>query len=238
MQITYKGKEVDDPYLSVVRIKNDGNIAIGKEEIISQLSLKTLEKAHFIDAKINEKYPENLKVRIQLFSDSIIIEPDLLNPDDVMEFEILTEGGQPNLYLNGRIIGVKNFEKIQDKKNDVPYFEVIFILFVIICSMVVLSFIYPQLMSSRLTGSKKITLNKMIIYIIVTILFLVKVEAFITFVELIGLGPEGFLILYPFLNGIISLPIMSRLMRKEQIKLMNSGKNYSKLKRRKNSRGK
>ncbi len=111
IKIQFDGKAISNLHLNVYGLKNSGTTAIKPEEFIRPISLKFREE-EVISANISSEFPKNLGAFLAFSNSSVEIRPLLLNPGDQIIFQVVFSSEQPEPAIDGRIVNVPEFEKI------------------------------------------------------------------------------------------------------------------------------
>jgi hypothetical protein len=112
--IQYKGKEVKEVDLLVVRIVNTGNIPIDKKDFDRPITLDLGEEAQILTAEISDKKPDELQPSINVEQSKVKLEPILLNQGDEITFKMLVAGLAKDIKFDLRIFGVKKIEQFSE----------------------------------------------------------------------------------------------------------------------------
>jgi hypothetical protein len=110
LQITSDGKMLDNPFLVVIQIKNEGSKPILASDFESAVAITTDSKATFVRAEINNPIPLDLQPSIALDGNSLKLAPMLLNVNDTFSIAAITSGAAPVLKSKARIAGISNIE--------------------------------------------------------------------------------------------------------------------------------
>jgi hypothetical protein len=117
VKIMYKGAEVTDAHLVVVKIINNGSVPIKPQDFVRNPSLAFDEDSNdinkLLDFGVSEKNPSDLDVSL-LENEPLTIElqPTLLNPRDWLKIQALIRDFEGKISTAGRIVGVKRFGKL------------------------------------------------------------------------------------------------------------------------------
>lgn len=111
------GKPIQDPEVSLARIRNSGNQPVLPGDYLAPMELGALGSGsdkqgysggEIFSAEIAERQPPNLDLTIRVHEKKAQVVPILLNPGDTFTLRVIGNGLQ-NLSLEGRIVGVSNF---------------------------------------------------------------------------------------------------------------------------------
>ncbi len=137
IEVKYEGKIVDKLFLTVIRITNNGNVPILKNDFEGNIYIDFGEEANPISAEISNKMPINIDVKLERVNSKIEITPCLLNPNDHFNVKILSDEiiGKPLIY--SRIAGVNEITETQietSTKEYLAFTSVLTLLFLIMIS--------------------------------------------------------------------------------------------------------
>ena len=161
LQVILDGKTVEDViYLVLVEIVNSGNIPIKTTDYESLISLNFGENAQIFTAEVYKTNPDNLKNHVNISglkdelepfiarltpmneSESIDnmnrnkivkLEPTLLNGGESITLKILGTQIADDIFVDGRIVGVKGFRKKNHKViKNLKFFFIFIILGIVI----------------------------------------------------------------------------------------------------------
>lgn len=108
------GKELNDPYSSIIEIRNTGAKPILPSEIEGALNLIVDNDKAIVDAQLIDTSPAALNPSMTVGKQSVSIQPLLLNPGDSFVLSILTENGKPIFAPKFRIAGVSDVKILQE----------------------------------------------------------------------------------------------------------------------------
>ena len=114
LQIMYRGEPVEQVHLIVAKIINTGNLPILSKEYERPISLSFGEEAQILTFEITEKEPDNLRPSAKIEEKRVVLTPILLNRGDSVTLKILVTKYK-ELKIAGRIAGVKEIQKVQEK---------------------------------------------------------------------------------------------------------------------------
>ena len=115
-----------EPYLSVIRISNEGNKPILSKDFEAPLEMQMEKPQSAVQAIVSEKSPKDIQAILDWDSQAIRLKPTLLNPQDSITIEVLSQGGLPTFAFSSRIagIGAVTVRNASDKKEK-PFFLII-----------------------------------------------------------------------------------------------------------------
>jgi hypothetical protein len=98
--------------LLVIKISNSGNIPITNTDYERPLGFDF--KSKILEAEVIKTVPDDLKIKLDIAYDQILIEPKLLNEDDSLWIKVILSEFTGTIKPDVRIFGIK---AIQDKTN-------------------------------------------------------------------------------------------------------------------------
>jgi hypothetical protein len=119
MDIFFKGKQVSEADLIVVRVFNSGHLPINTGDYQTALALELEPGATILDATVIETLPANLEERLKIKSDEspliesieeskIFLRPILLNEGDSFTLQMLVLNAYGKIKVTGHVLGVRN----------------------------------------------------------------------------------------------------------------------------------
>lgn len=108
IRITFDGTHVDNVYIVLLRIRNDGNAPILISDFVEPLGLTFPKNTRILGLEVAHTIPRELKPELSIESDEVVFSPLLLNPKDTITLRILVSypTAKPGLVAHARIIGV------------------------------------------------------------------------------------------------------------------------------------
>lgn len=128
LKVSIDGQNVESPYVSYIKIENNGKTSISKSDYEAPLIIEVSENQKIIRSTIVSKNPNDIDTEISYNEKNITISPSLLNPSDNIFIQILTENGEPKFGVHGRINGVKNLELTRSNSNEIDWSRVMVLL--------------------------------------------------------------------------------------------------------------
>ncbi|MDD5241011.1 MAG: hypothetical protein PHG47_04705 [Sulfuricella sp.] len=119
LKLVMDGKELVNPYLSVLRITNVGTKPILSKDFEAPFELHLGQGNTPVRVKVTAKSPPDIQAEIDLADHAIHLKPTLLNPQDSLTVEILSTGGAPSFSTKTRIAGIGAVQ-IHDASSDGP----------------------------------------------------------------------------------------------------------------------
>ncbi len=112
LSLHHDGKEVSEPRLIVLRIANTGNVPVEAADFERPLSI-TFPDSEVLSAEVTGVRPDELTPTLRTDGPSVILDPCLLNPTDLIEVQCLLDGGLDELRADCRIVGVRSVEHVK-----------------------------------------------------------------------------------------------------------------------------
>jgi hypothetical protein len=103
LEVAHRGVVLADPALSVVRIVNTGDRAIRTEDFETPLSVTFGAVRELVSASWSATRPEDLRPGIGIDSNRVSIAPNVINPGDMLELQVLSAGPPSGVSLAGRV---------------------------------------------------------------------------------------------------------------------------------------
>lgn len=111
VQILFDDKYVSNVYIFVLRIYNDGNVAILPTDFVEPLHFSFGDNSEILEMEIVENNPTNLKPKFQIDKNTITLHPLLLNGGDNITLKLLLSKPEMHFESNARIVGVNKIRK-------------------------------------------------------------------------------------------------------------------------------
>jgi hypothetical protein len=109
--VQHNGKNVGEPRLVVLRIANTGNVPIETADFEQSLSI-TFLYCQLLSAEVTGSRPDELTTNLKLDGPTLILDPCLLNPSDLIEIQCLLDGSLEEFRIACRIIGVQSVRQV------------------------------------------------------------------------------------------------------------------------------
>lgn len=115
LKLLASGKELQNPFLALIEIRNSGSRSIQSTDFEGPLELRTQSKSEFLTYRIIRAAPSDLRPTVSVSKDIAQIAPQLLNPRDSYTLEVIVSGDEgPNFAARARISGVSNLEMLHE----------------------------------------------------------------------------------------------------------------------------
>ena len=142
VQILFDNKPIKDVHLIVVRIINSGNLPIVSADYEFPVSLSFGENSQILSCEVSETNPNSLQVTFNNIENTkVVLTPVLLNSGDAIALKMLVSQFEDRIFINGRIVGVKNIQKFVEGR--IPYFILSFGGMSLAITGMILSFWFP-----------------------------------------------------------------------------------------------
>lgn len=119
LRVSIDGHEIDDPYLTVVDILNDGARPIAATDFESPMEIRVAEGVKIVRHYLTAKHPKDIEPTISEASGALRIEPLLMNPNDSLTVALVTSGGMPVFSARARISGIPSVV-LEDRSTTPP----------------------------------------------------------------------------------------------------------------------
>ena len=112
LQILFNGRQVEDPWLFILRLINTGNVPIESRDYEHPVTISFGEKAQILTAELTQTNPKRLTVQFNNDGTRVLIDPCLLNHGDWFTLRMLVaRPSMEEMRIDGRIVGVKEIRK-------------------------------------------------------------------------------------------------------------------------------
>lgn len=108
LEVSVDGKRIENPYLVVLEISNDGSKPILASDFESPLDIRLASDTYFVRSRITSKTPKDIDTDISTEKTRISLKPTLLNPNDSVSLTIVTGGVAPILETRARVAGISS----------------------------------------------------------------------------------------------------------------------------------
>jgi len=114
LQVLFDGRNVTNVKLILLKIINSGSVPIPSSDYEMPLKISFDNTGEILTAEVTETNPTTINQSIVLSSDEVKINPALLNAGDYIILKIVSTHDIPKINVGGRIIGVKNIQRMQE----------------------------------------------------------------------------------------------------------------------------
>ena len=116
IQIHYKGKVIPNVRLVEIRIKNSGNLPIRPDDYVEPLRIRP-SSSNILSGEVRDTYSLGASIEKELSNQSeIVLSKTLLNPKDFFDVRLFLSGGNADLSLIGRIVGVTTIQNLTGRE--------------------------------------------------------------------------------------------------------------------------
>jgi hypothetical protein len=112
LKILFEETPVEDVHLIEIKIINSGNTPIISTDYEQSINLTFNKESKILTTEISETTPRDLPVTATISDGKIIINRILLNNGDAFIIKMLISQFDGNIFVNGRISGVKEIKKL------------------------------------------------------------------------------------------------------------------------------
>jgi hypothetical protein len=103
LQVVHRGDPVDDPGLVITRIVHVGDRAIEASDFQTDLTLKLAGAGQIASVNQTGQRPVDLVPDLAIEGDTVRVKATLINPGDMVEFQVLCSGLPAKVELGGRL---------------------------------------------------------------------------------------------------------------------------------------
>ncbi len=183
IQIKYGGENIERGGIVTIRVANTGDTPIYSKEFDGPIEIRLDSKSMFIDSKVVNVSPSNLKPSLLLNNGAINIAPLLLNSSDSITIQSLAKGSVKNISVTGRIGGINKIEDINKNKSAIfSGFSWLLVIYAVFC-FVSYSLVGPVVLGGRIVFENRSISHRGAI-LIVAIVMLSGIVALTTFTEI------------------------------------------------------
>ena len=106
LSVTMNGLALEQPYLTLMQLENNGSKPIPTADFESGPELQIDTGKRFVNVEVTKAKPSALVAALKIESTRVTVQPLLLNPGDTLSFAILSSGGKPTFESRARVAGV------------------------------------------------------------------------------------------------------------------------------------
>jgi hypothetical protein len=133
VKILVDNTPIDRPYLTVLKLSNDGSIPIPSTDFEEPLEIQMDDDTSIVRSQLTDSEPKDIQPKMTFDAKVIKIMPLLLNPNDNITFAVVTAGGSPKFTARARVAGISAVP-LEDKiTNSVSPIRKIFQFFIVPC---------------------------------------------------------------------------------------------------------
>ena len=108
IEVNFRGESVDQIYLTVLEVRNSGNVPIVRNDFDGDLTFTLNNENKILSADVIENKPESVSIQLIQSEDSVSIEPARLNGKDMFTIRFVSTRQIEELSTFCRIAGVSN----------------------------------------------------------------------------------------------------------------------------------
>ena len=106
LSVTMNGLALEQPYLTLMQLENNGSKPIPTADFESGPELQIDTGKRFVNVEVTKAKPSALVAALKIESTRVTVQPLLLNPGDTLSFAILSSGGKPTFESRARVRSV------------------------------------------------------------------------------------------------------------------------------------
>ena len=177
-QTTYEGRPVQNAFLIIIKVLNDGNVPILASDFAQELTFSFGSGVQVLAAEPIHASPEDLKPTLHTTQSKVTVQPLLLNSKDEFDIQILCDGYQRSIEIESRIVGVRELKFFKSSTQNNNYalmdqlLDYFFLPFVLLTLYVGLSY---------LTGSSLVALGMIVFFSLMSFIMLLLVKKYYIF---------------------------------------------------------
>ena len=115
LEVLYEGHAVRSLSVLVIKVWNSGNQPIKSDEYERPISFCVGQSAHILTADITAAEPSGLLASARSSTNTVTIDPTLLNPGDSVTIKLLVRDLEGQLRPDARIVVVKEVQRATSK---------------------------------------------------------------------------------------------------------------------------
>jgi len=120
LSIVWRNVVLDTPYLSLVRVANEGGKPVLTKDFEGVFAIHIAEPSEVVNASVTARDPANLVVEIEQDTQEFRVKPLLLNPGDSFTVSVLSSKAAPTVDARARIAGVSKIVVVNDLQETPP----------------------------------------------------------------------------------------------------------------------
>lgn len=103
LSVAFRGTEVKQPSVAIMRIVNTGNKSILSSEIHAPMAIVLAGTQRIVASVVTCAKPAGLEVTTEIEGDRVVLSKTLINPEDLIEVQILSAGRPTDISFQARI---------------------------------------------------------------------------------------------------------------------------------------
>jgi len=183
LEIAFEGEYIDNPSLTVLTIENNGLESIRSSDFEKNLKIILDDDVNILKVSKSSSNPGWLEPIIVAAESTVELSPILLNPNDSISINILSDGYPSEIETQSRIAGITTIEVEKEdhsqRSSNLKYWLIAFSIMMGLPAMG-LCMLFPNWTSSGITVTKKLWLVSCVV------LFFASVAFSMTAAELFG----------------------------------------------------
>jgi hypothetical protein len=189
LEISVDGTPVNQPFSSVIELKNNGRKPITTNDFEAPLEIHVDSTINIIRAQLLKKLPEDIDIEITHDIHVIKLNPTLWNPNDTILVSMITSGAQPLFTTKARIVGISSVP-INDTTKTTNYsFKIGILLFAALAFAVPTMVIAISLKFFSISMTPKVIIFRKRTVIVIGIINFLAFETFILWLnDALGTG--------------------------------------------------
>ncbi len=113
LEVRHGGQVVEDPALTILRIVNTGDRAIKAADFETDLVVTLKGVREIASASWTASRPADLRPDIEIDGDSVRVKQALINPEDMLELQVLSAGKARETAVGGRVANVGEVRRVR-----------------------------------------------------------------------------------------------------------------------------
>lgn len=139
VQIAVNGTALDSPYVSYIRVANNGGQPLTADDFKTPISLRLKSSSKLEHLRVIAQSPSDLNLQVVRTANGLSFKPELLNKGDTFQILVVTTGEKPLFDADGRLVGVSELNVIGRSENRLsdlwPYLEFLAFALLVSCSL-------------------------------------------------------------------------------------------------------
>jgi hypothetical protein len=146
LQVSYRGRIIEDANSIILKIKNSGKSAITPSDFVRPIAFMFSSNTEIISAEVLATEPKNLGAEISITKNNIELQPLLMNSGDSILISTIVALFDGNIAVDGRVVDIKlikmsKYESSEDKLEKLSSsFQ--FITFLLYVTISILSYLF------------------------------------------------------------------------------------------------
>ena len=107
LRVVYNKKTVSEASVLTLKFVNTGNTPITASDFETNLTFRLNGAKHIMTASSTKTRPLDLRPKLVVKDNSVMIQPILINPSDMIELQFLISGSTTHVIAEGRLAGTR-----------------------------------------------------------------------------------------------------------------------------------